>query len=44
MVSNLDLGKYNKTYSVERLSSFAYSEKDLINDIIDNYSNNIQIL
>ena len=43
MVSNLDLEKYDKTYSVERLSSFAYSENDTINDIIDNYSNNIQI-
>ena len=43
MVSHEDLKKYDTLYSVERLSSFAYSENDTISDIIENYSNNITI-
>ena len=35
--------KYNTTYSVERLSSFAYSESDNINDVVANYTNNMKI-
>ena len=41
MVRNMN--KYNSTYSTERLSAYAYSENDTIQDIITNYSNNIQI-
>lgn len=37
------MNKYNSTYSTERLSAYAYSENDTIQDIITNYSNNIQI-
>lgn len=38
-----DLEKYTTTYSFERLSSFAYSDEDTIDDIVINYANNIKI-
>lgn len=41
-MSNL-MRKYNTTYSLERLSSFAFSEYDTITDIVNNYVNNIKI-
>lgn len=41
MIENF--GKFSAVYSTERLSSFAYSESDTIQDIADNYINNIKI-
>lgn len=38
-----DMDKHSLTYSVERLSSFAYFENDTLQDVILNYSNNIKI-
>ena len=43
MISERDLEKYSTTYSVDILSSFAFSEDDNLDDIIDNYANNIKI-
>lgn len=43
MISDNELRKYESTYSVERLKSFAYSESDTIREIIVNYKNNVQI-
>ncbi len=37
------MNKYNSTYSAERLSAYAYCETDTMQDVIKNYSNNIQI-
>ena len=38
-----DLNKFAHTYSLERLQSFVYSKNDTLNDIINNYSNNVKI-
>jgi len=43
MINSADTEKYSQTYSTERLSSFAYSKSDTIQDIVNNYKNNIQI-
>ncbi len=43
MLKNINMEKYSQTYSAERLLSFAYSKHDAIQNIIDNYKNNIQI-
>ena len=43
MISEDELKKYEPTYSAERLSSFAYSEFDNIQDVVTNYKSNIQI-
>ena len=43
MVYDMNNENIQKTYSAERLSSFAYSEQDTIQDIVTNYSNNIKI-
>jgi len=38
-----NMNKYNSTYSKERLSAYAYSESDTMQNIVENYSNNIKI-
>lgn len=43
MAMKQELEKYNSTYSAERLTAFAYSATDKIDDIVNNYSNNIKI-
>ena len=43
MINNKTLEKFDTTYSTERLASFAYTESDTLNNIIDNYRNNIKI-
>ncbi|CCY24434.1 putative uncharacterized protein [Brachyspira sp. CAG:484] len=43
MIKEDELKRYESTYSAERLSSFAYSEFDTIQDVVTNYKNNIQI-
>ena len=35
--------KYATTYSIERLESFIYSSDDTIEDVIQHYSDNMQI-
>ena len=43
MENDLDLNKYSSTYSAERLKSFKYTENDTLQDIVNNYKNNIII-
>ena len=43
MIDIKDSSKFAHTYSLERLQSFVYSENDTLNDIINNYSNNVKI-
>ena len=38
-----ELKKYATTYSIERLESFIYSSDDTIEDVIQHYSDNMQI-
>ena len=43
MITKQELIKYESTYSAERLSAFAYTNIDTMQNVVDNYGNNIKI-